>query len=114
MLVMKLKQGKSFFNFIFDKNTSKEQIRFILCNPTPTHLQSIIEVVYNLLENNFIKVPLSVERKLKQHSHFLSTFILLKERKKLTLPKKILRKHFRLIFFILYKSKKLISRALDQ
>ena len=111
---MKLKQSKPFFNYIFDKNTPKEQIRFILCNPALTHLKSIIEVVYNLLENNFIKIPLSVKRKIKQYKQFINHFVDLKEKKKLRLAKKVLRKHYRLFFFLLYNSRKLISQVLDQ
>lgn len=112
MITMKLKQSKSFFMFIFDKTTPKPQIRFLLHNPTNIHLQSIIEVVHNLLQNNFIKIPPSVKRKLQERARLVSTFTTLK--KGLQSSRNILKKHFRFFFYILYKSKDLILRAINQ
>lgn len=109
---MKLKRSKSFFEFIFDRYTPKKQIRFLLCNPTHLQLQSIIEVVYNLEQNNFIKIPSLVRRKIKDNKRIVSGFT--SSKKQLEKAEKILNKHFRFIFFLLYKSKQLILRAIDQ
>lgn len=114
MFVMKLQQCKFFLNFLFAKSTPKEQIRFILRNPASIHLQCFIEIIFNLLENNFIKIPLPVKRKIKQHKKVLFRFVSLKGKNNFSYSRKILRKYYKLIFFILYKSKNIILQAITQ
>lgn len=110
---MKIKESKSFFHFIFDKKTPKLQIRFILINAAPIHLKSIIEIVYNLLENKTIKIPLAVTKVIKENKQILTKFTS-SAKKNLSIAQRVLKKYFRLIFFILQKSKTLIFQIIDQ
>lgn len=108
---MKLKVSEAFFNFLFDKNTTRLQIRFILVKAAPIHLKSIVEIVFNLLENKLLKLPLSVKRDLKGNKRILAKFT---SSKNLSVPQKVLETHYRLIFSILQKSKRIIFEAIHQ
>jgi len=110
---MKIKQSKSFFNFILDKNTSKKQIQYIFMNLDHIHLESIIELIHNLLENNFIKLTPSLKSIIKKFKNILIKFTS-SLTKTLSVQKKLLRKHFRLIYYIIHKSKNIILLALAQ
>ena len=59
--IMSIKQSKSFFNFLLDKHTTKKQIHFVLTNLAHIHLESVTELIYNLLENKFIKISPSLK-----------------------------------------------------
>lgn len=108
---MSMKQSKSFFYFLLDKNTTKKQIQHVLMFPAHTHLESVIEVCYNLLVNNFLKLAPSLKSKIKSNSGIIKKFI---QSKSLQVQKKILQKYFPLFYFIIIKSKQIILKALSK
>ena len=110
---MKVKQSKFYFHFLFDKNITKKQVQSILTNPAHTHLESLIEIIYNLLENKYIKLTPSLKNTIKKYNIILKKFVKTTT-KSLLIQKKILKKHFRLFYYIIRQSRKFILLALDQ
>lgn len=108
---MKVKQSKSFFTFLFDKNSSRKQIYAVLGNITPTDLRSINEVCYNLLENNYIRITPSLKNAIKKNKKILTKFTFSKSS---LIQKRILKKYLRLFYYIIRKSQNFISLALSQ
>lgn len=110
LVIMKLKQSRSFFNFILDRNTTKKQIHFIFLNLAHIHVESIIEIVYNLLENKYIKVLPSLKKVIKRYKKNLLKFTT-SLTKSLSIQKSLLKKNFRLFYFLIRKSKNIILLA---
>lgn len=113
MFIMKLKQSKSFFNFLLDKNSTEKQIYFLFIHPSQVHLESIIELIHNLLENKSIKISPLLKGNIKKHRKILVKFTS-SVKKSLLMQKKILKKYFRLFYVIIYQSRNIISLALAQ
>lgn len=107
-----LSKSESFFNFIFDPNTSKKLVRFNLINCTEIHLRAVIEIFHNLITNEFIKVPTLVKSLIQQNKKVLRKFIIIT--KNLSIQRKIIKRYYKLIFHILIKSKEILFLALNR
>lgn len=110
--MMRVKQCKHFFLFLLDKNTTQKQIYYILQNPAEIHIQGIIELIHNLLENTFIKLTPSLKSKINQYGTILKSFTIIS--KTHLNQKRLLKKHFRLFYYLMRKSRNIISLAISQ
>ena len=108
---MSIKQSKSFFNFLLDKHTTKKQIHFVLTNLAHIHLESVTELIYNLLENKFIKISPSLKSVIKKHKNILVKFIS-SIKKSLYLQRKILKKYYKIFYYIIRLSKNTLLLAI--
>lgn len=105
-----LKRNNSFFLFLFDSNTSKAQKQFLLTNLSKTHLQSIVEVLYNISNNRYIKLPPPLQKVTKQNHSLIQHF---SSSKALTQKKLIIKRHYRLIYHILVGAKDIIFQVIE-
>jgi hypothetical protein len=105
-----LQKTHSFFTFLLDSNSSKQQKRFILQNLSKIQLQSIIEILYNLFQNKNIQYSPGLVKVIKKHQ---STFDRLFTSKKYSIHRRFIKKHYHLIFRVLYKAKPVISQILE-
>lgn len=103
-------RNKHFFHFILDKNSPKHQIIFILLNLSTSQLQSISEVLYNLLNNKNIKLSPSLKRLINTHKELLKTFVS-NFNKNFFLQRKLLTKKYKQIFSVLHKAQKIILQS---
>lgn len=108
-----LKKTKYYFLFLLDSNSSKEQIHFILSNPSKIHLKAIIEVSHNLLENPHLKLTTSLKKDLSKNKRILLK-LTSSRNKDLSLKRKIIRKNWQIIYQILNKAKSIILLAINQ
>jgi len=112
MSTRSLKKSKHFLSFLLDSNTTKVQKRYILSNTSKHQLQSIIEILYNISKNNFIKITPSTKKLFTSNLQIIKK--LLSNPRKLTLSKyKLVRKYYQLVYHILFKVKDVILRALE-
>jgi cytochrome c2 len=109
---MRVSKSRNFFLFLLDKNSTKKQIQNILVNAADIHIYSIIEICYNLLENNYINIPPSLKSIIKKYKPTIEKFTY-SSTKTLTPQRKILRKHYKLFFFLINKSKTFIIKLLS-
>lgn len=105
-----LQKSYYFFIFLFDSNTTKEQKRCVLQNLSKYQLQAIIEVLYNLFKNKNIKYPLSLKKIINQNR---SSFKEILTSKKQTVHRDFIKKHYRLIYFVLSKAKSVILQVIE-
>lgn len=108
-----LKKSKYFLLFLFDTNTDKNQIKYSLIHCSQVHAHAIVEVIHNLLINQYIKIPSSAKSLIRSHRKLLERFVATRK-KKLIFQHIFLNKHFRLIYQILNRVKQLIIQALDR
>lgn len=106
-----LKESESFFRFLLDSNTTKQQKEFLLLNLSQKQQQAIIEIIHNFLKNNYIKITPTLKKAIKQHHHLLIKFI---SPKSLSLQYKLIHKHFKVIYLILSKGKDTILSVLSK
>jgi hypothetical protein len=105
-----LQKSDNFFKFLLDSNTSSQQKQFILQNLSKPQLQSIIEILYNLFQNKNIRYSPTLEKLIKQHQ---STFNKLFRSKKFLIHRRFIKKHYHLIYSVLYKAKAVISQFIN-
>lgn len=110
MLNSYLKQNINFFRFLLGESSTREQKKLILINISKTQLLSIIEIIYNLLKNDYIKKSSALKQVIKKYNVMLIRFISLSR----TLQLKFIRKHFKIIYLILSKAKDIIFLALSK
>lgn len=108
---MKVQKSKFFFLFLLNKYTTKNQIRFVLSNSAEEHIQAIIEICYNLLKNNFIKITPSLKETIRKHKTIIERFTFHSSR---SIQRKILNKYFALFYSIIVKSKVFITKVFSQ
>lgn len=105
-----LQKSHNFFNFLLDSNTSNQQKQFVLQNLSKPQLQSIIEIIYNLFQNKNIQYSPTLEKLINQHQ---TTFNKLFRSQKFLIHRRFIKKHYHLIYSVLYKAKAVISQILN-
>lgn len=105
-----LKKSKLFFLFLFDSNTTEEQKRFILLNLSKNQYKSIIEILYNLVENKYVKIPPSLQKTIKQNYRLLNKIL---STKKPSDRFKHIQKHYKLIYSVLFKGKYILFQVIN-
>lgn len=107
-----LKESKYFLLFLIDPSSSKQQIHFLLSNPSKTHLKAIIEILFNLLENQHLKLSVPLKKFISQNKKLLSN--LTSPQKSLLYRRKLLQTHYKIIYHLLVKAKSSINLAINQ
>jgi hypothetical protein len=108
-----LKKGKFFLNFLFDKLTTEKQIHFILTHPSHLQLKCLIEICYNLLENESINLSPLLKKKIKSNREVIKKFIN-PNSKTLSSQRKLLQRNIPLFHSIISSSRRIISKAVNQ
>jgi len=107
-----LNKSRYFLSFLLDNTTSKEQKQFILLNASKLQLQAIIEIIYNISKNHYIKITPLTKKTITSNLRIIKKLI--STPRKLTPSKyKLLQKHYKIIYHILFIVKDIIFQALD-
>lgn len=102
-----LDRGETFLRFILESQTSRKQSRFILLNCTDIQLKVIVEIFHNLLKFQDV-IPPKIGKLIKKRKRTLVRLIKLLKKKKNSLQKQFISKHFQLIFKVLQAGKRVI------
>ena len=112
MSVNPLQKSKNFLYFLLDENITKKQIQTVLFNTTSNHLLAISEIFLNLLENKYLKLSYSVKTFISKHKRLLTKFSA--SFKKGSLQRKIIKRHYKVIYSILKKTQKTINSSINK
>jgi hypothetical protein len=105
-----VRNSELFFLFLLHSDTTKEQKYYILLNLSKKQFQALVELLYNLTQNNHIKVSGGLKQILKQHSNLLKKITSVRSVKEY---KKYIKKNYRSIYKILSKTKTVIQEIVQ-
>lgn len=99
-----------FFQFLLDSKTTKEQKYYSLINTSNEQLKAIIEILYNLINNHHLELTTSLKQTIKRNNTLLTKFS--SSHKVLYHKRKLIKRHYRIIYLILSQAKHIISQII--
>jgi hypothetical protein len=106
-----VKRNEFLFLFLLHPDTTKEQKYHILFNLSKTQIYAIIELLYNLKKNSNISVPRGLAKTLKEHSFLIDKLFLPHQ---VGVNQRYIKKHYRTIYQILLRAKRVILGIIEQ